>query len=230
MASGPPRIAILLPPSEGKALGGRGRPWAPGRAALPSLDATRAALVAELGPGIATAPTMPAIQRYTGVLYRELDWSSLPPDAQRLGRRVVLTFSGLWGAVAPADPIPYYKLKMTGRAAAWRPALTEALADRLKGRTVWDLLPIEHSAGWTPALVPYRRRLTVRFVDARGATVNHWNKLLKGALVRRLLTEPTADPLDLAGWDHPLGYRLDLDASTLDRGTDPAVLVFVERR
>lgn len=226
--AGPPKIAILLPPSEGKAPGGRGRPWAPGRGALPTLDAKRAELVAELE--LAGRPTMPAIQRYTGVLYKELDWPSLPPEAQRLGRRVVLTFSGLWGAVAPGDPIPYYKLKMAKRVAFWRPALTEALAERLKGRTVWDLLPIEHAAGWRPAAVPYRRRLTVRFVDARGQTVNHWNKLLKGALVRRLLTEPTADPLDLADWDHPLGYRLDLDASTLDRHADPAVLVFVERR
>lgn len=223
-----PRIAILLPPSEGKALGGGGRPWAPGRMTMPALDGVRAQLLAELGLGIADAPTMPAMKRYTGVLYKELDWPSLPDAARRRGRDTVLTFSGLWGAVAPGDPIPYYKLKMTGRAAFWRPALTEALVPRLQGRTVWDLLPIEHAAAWQPTKVPYRRRLTVRFVDARGTTVNHWNKLLKGALVRRLLTEPTADPMDLAGWDHPLGYRLDVEQSTLD--TDPAVLVFVERR
>jgi cytoplasmic iron level regulating protein YaaA (DUF328/UPF0246 family) len=168
------------------------------------------------------------------VLYRELDWPSLPAAARRRGATSLLTVSGLWGVVAPADPIPHYKLKMSasvpplGRLATWwRPALTEALAGHLRGRVVWDLLPIEHAAAWVPAAVPVRRRLTVRFVDRRGATVSHWNKLLKGALVRRLLLEPVADPAELAGWRHPAGYRLDLRASEL--GADPALLVFRER-
>jgi hypothetical protein len=76
--------------------------------------------------------------------------------------------------------------------------------------------------------VACRRRLVVRFVDADGRTVSHWNKLLKGALVRHLLEESIADPVDLAGWRHPAGYRLDLRASTLD--ADPAVVVFRDRR
>ena len=77
-------------------------------------------------------------------------------------------------------------------------------------------------------MVPAARRLTVRFVDTEGRTVSHWNKLLKGALVRHLLVDPTSDPDDLAGWRHPLGYRYDRRASQLD--ADPGVVVFRERR
>src|SRR5688500_11828449 len=181
------------------------------------------------------APTRPAIERYTGVLYKELDWPSLPAAARRRGAGAVLTVSGLWGVVAPPDPIPHYKLKMSASVPPlaklstwWRPALTDALAGHLRGRVVWDLLPIEHAAAWVPASVPARRRITVRFVDRRGATVSHWNKLLKGALVRRLLLEPVTDPRELAGWQHPLGYRLDLRASDLD-ADEVAPLVFRER-
>ena len=92
---------------------------------------------------------------------------------------------------------------------------------------MWDLLPNEHAAAWRPVEVPMARRITVRFVDAEGRTVSHWNKLLKGALVRYLVQYPTADPADLAGFEHPSGYRLDLSASDLD--ADPVLVVLRAR-
>lgn len=224
-------IAILLPPSESKASGGRGRPWAPGRVVLPELDGARTAVLRALGGEVAVAPTMRAIERYTGVLYRELDWPSLPADARRRGSTSVLIASGLWGVVAPADPIPAYRLKMGARldsigrlASFWRPRLTAALAPRLAGRVVWDLLPGEHAAAWDPTAVAVRRRITVRFVDTGGRTVSHWNKLLKGALVRHLLTEGTTDARALADFEHPSGYRLDPAASDLDAEVATVVL------
>ena len=74
--------------------------------------------------------------------------------------------------------------------------------------------------------MPLARRVTVRFQDRHGRTVSHWNKLLKGALVRHILTERPAGPENLAGWEHPSGYRVDLVASRLD--DDPALLVLTE--
>ncbi|HET6954045.1 MAG TPA: peroxide stress protein YaaA [Acidimicrobiales bacterium] len=225
--------AILLPPSEGKAPGGRGRPWRPGTGVLPELDGARATVLAALGDGVDGRPTRPAVERYTGVLYRELDWASLPAPAKALGSRTVLIASGLWGVSAPRDPLPDYRLKMgaslppLGRLSAWwRPRLTAALAGRLAGRVVWDLLPHEHAAAWLPGDVPARRRVTVRFVDREGRTVSHWNKLLKGALVRHLLIERPAGPEDLAAWEHPSGYRVDPARCRLDG--DPALLVLSE--
>ena len=229
-------FAILLPPSEGKAPGGRGRPWRAGRSALPALDDARSTVLDALaarGDDVRGASTRLAIDRYTGVLYQHLDWASLPSSAKALGTRTMLIASGLWGLSSPRDPLPYYRLKMgaslppLGKLSTWwRPHLTGALTERLAGRVVWDLLPNEHAAAWTPAEVPARRRVTVRFVDAQGRTVSHWNKLLKGALVRHLLTERPTGPEDLAGWAHPSGYRVDPERSRLDR--DPALLVFSE--
>ncbi len=93
----------------------------------------------------------------------------------------------------------------------WRPPITDALAELVDGRRVWNLLPNEHDAAWT---APEGAALaTVKFYDERAdgslATVSHWNKLLKGALVRLLLDRPEVAPEDLAQWDHPLGYRLE---------------------
>ena len=73
------RSLILLPPSEGKAPGGDGPPWAPGTMAVDELDGARQRVLRALGRShpAATEPTAPAIERYTGVLYRELDAASL---------------------------------------------------------------------------------------------------------------------------------------------------------
>lgn len=224
------RMTVLLPPSEGKADGGRRPPWSAGTLGFPELDEARATALAALGDPAAAGPTMPAIERYTGVLYRELDYRSLPPASRRRFDRDVLVVSGLWGAVRPRDLIPAYRLKMgaslppLGKMSTWwRPQLTAALTPRLRGRVVWDLLPNEHAAAWQPAQVAMTRRITVRFVDVDGRTISHWNKLLKGALVRHLLANPTGDPADLAGFEHPSGYRFDPLASDLT--ADPAVVV-----
>jgi hypothetical protein len=58
--------------------------------------------------------------------------------------------------------------------------------------------------------------VTVRFLDAEGRTVSHRNKLIKGSLVRWLLTEQPSGPERLGAFRHPLGYRLDRRASSLD--------------
>ena len=245
---------ILLPPSEGKAPGGRGEPWEPGTMAV-DLDEHRSELITALqramrgsaaargkllgvkgdaldaataaNRSLLDAPTAPAIDRYTGVLYGELDAASLPAAARRRLGRSVLIFSGLWGLVAPDDPIPDYKLKMgasLGRAGRlstrWREPLTCALTDVARGRVVWNLLPGEHDAAWRPEDVPLRDHYTVRFLERRPdgslRAVSHWNKLLKGALVRHLLEHPDHGPSELAEWEHPLGYRLapDLTGTT----------------
>ncbi len=188
-------------------------------------QATRAGAVAR------RAPTMPACERYTGVLYRELDWASLTGIARRRGVDRVRTVSGLWGLVAPDDPIPHYKLKMSaalgelGRLSTWwRPRLAPVLAARSADAVVWDLLPIEHSAAMDWAGCRPARRVTVRFVDAEGRTVSHWNKLLKGSLARWLLSEQPSGPEALEGFHHPLGYRYDAGATTVDGPLTAVVL------
>jgi cytoplasmic iron level regulating protein YaaA (DUF328/UPF0246 family) len=171
------------------------------------------------------------MQRYTGVLYQELAWATLPAAARRRGEAQVRTVSGLWGLVAPPDPIPSYRLKMSasleglGRLSTWwRPRLSPVLAELTEGRVVWDLLPQEHEAAVDWSACAPRHRVTVRFLDGRGRTVSHWNKLLKGSLVRWLLLEQPDGPDALGSFQHPLGYRLDRAASSLDGPVGTVVL------
>lgn len=229
-----PQPLILLPPSEGKAPGGDAPPWRAGTMADDALDRHRAEVVAaavDQGAVQRRAATRPAIERYTGVLYKELAWTSLPAAARRRGQGQVRIVSGLWGLVAPGDPIPSYRMKMSascgslGRLSSWwKPRLAPVLAARTAGALVWDLLPNEHAAAMDWSATAPAHRVTVRFVDAEGRTVSHWNKLLKGALVRWLLCEQPREPGALAAFEHPLGYRFDEPASTLARSTSQVVL------
>lgn len=261
----PRRPLLLLPPSEGKADGGRRRKLALRSLSSPSLneqreatidavlhamaspatargkllgvkgDALAAATAANLA--IRTGPTMPAIERYTGVLYDALDVTSLSAtDRKRLDAQVRI-LSALWGVVSPTDEIPDYKLKMgaslrgLGRlSTAWRAPITDALAPLAKGVTVWNLLPNEHAAAWNPEPIGSSEGpaaiLTVKFLDettkGRGArsftTVSHWNKLLKGALVRFVLATGADEPDALTAFRHPEGYEYDASLTATAKG------------
>ena len=240
---------LLIPPSEGKSAGGSSDPWAQGTGRFSMLDADRERVLAALvramrasavnrrallgvrGDALAAAtaanlavrvaPTRPAIERYTGVLYGALDTETLPARSRQRAVGQLVIFSGLWGLLAPDDPIPDYKLKMgaspkpLGKLSTWwRPRVTAALAELTPGRTVWDLLPNEHAAAWAPEAGSVGLRIGVRFLDRSVedgvehlVAVAHWNKLLKGALVRHVLATQLADPDGLTAFEHPLGYR-----------------------
>jgi cytoplasmic iron level regulating protein YaaA (DUF328/UPF0246 family) len=234
---------ILLPPSEGKAAGGDGPHWSPGsmtidldpqrrevlralKHAMAADEASRKKILAVTGTTLvrateanrraAAASTMPAIERYTGVLYDALDHASMSATERKRLRASVVIFSGLWGLVMPADPISDYKLKMGASLPPmgmlsrwWRDTLTARLLALAGTRAIWNLLPNEHAAAWAPP--PELEQWTVRFLDRRAdgslTAVSHDNKSLKGALVRHLVAEPDTTPADLARWKHPAGYR-----------------------
>lgn len=232
-----PQPVILLPPSEGKAPGGDGPGWAPRTSSDPGLDRHRRTVLRAArawGSTPRRAPTRPAIERYTGVLYGELAWPTMPPAARRRGNEQLRIVSGLWGLVAPTDAIPEYRLKMSaslpelGKLSTWwRPRLAPVLGALTAGAVVWDLLPIEHAAAMDWASCGPQQRVSFRFIEDDGRTVNHWNKLLKGAVVRWLLTERPTGAGDITQFVHPLGYQYDASESS---SLDDAVVRLVLRR
>lgn len=246
------RRYILVPPSEGKALGGEGPPWreVPGARAHPLFGArsqVAEALVAMLAgtgrrvatgelerffgvkgealartldadAGIDEAATLPAIERYDGVLYQHLAPGSMTGAQQARLRRDLRIVSGLWGVLAPDEAIPDYRLKMSATLAPmgrlstwWRDRLTEFVGAESRGAELWNLLPLEHAAalGATSHRVVNTAVFLTRDRSGRLKAVSHWNKALKGELVAHLVRNPTARPEDLLDWAHPGGYRLD---------------------
>lgn len=232
-------MLILLPPSEGKAAAPRrGAPLDLDRLSLPELSGARTAVVDDLvklsgdpdlalttlglPPGLAaaaaqnaslrTAPAVPAAALYTGVLYDALDLASLTGPALARARRQLLIFSGLWGAVRPADRVPPYRCSVGVRlptvgalAAHWRAALPPVL-DALAGDgLVLDLRSSAYTSMWAP-----RNAVGVRVLHG-GKVVSHFNKATKGRLVRALLLAGARPrtPAALAAAVRDLGYEVE---------------------
>jgi len=210
-----------------KALGRAMRGSAASRQKLLGVGKAAADTATEANRVVADSPTTPAIERYTGVLYDALDAATLPAVARRRLDARVRIFSGLWGVVAPSDRIPDYKLKMgaslprVGKLSTWwRARLSPVLDEAVRGRVVWDLRPNEHAAAWRIGDTP-SQLIVVEFLEERPGrglvTVSHWNKLLKGALTRHLVSIGTPTVDSLADFEID-GFAWEPDSTTTIRG------------
>lgn len=199
---------MLLPPSEGKADPTRGRPVDLGRLSFPSLTEERERL---LGADLRHAPTRPAREIYTGVLYAALDLPTLPAAAQRR----VLIISAQFGALRPADRIPPYRRSMD--AARWRPLLADALGPVTRRGVLLDCRSAAYAAAWR---APGERTAHVRVErDVRGArqVVSHDAKRTRGEVARHLLSARTvpATVVELAACVAE-GFRVELAEPAAD--------------
>ena len=219
---------LLLPPSETKSVGGDRIPLDLGRLSFPELAVDRLALAqalvavsgdlptarraigvsASLDHEVAantllhSGPTLPALRRYTGVLYDALDAAAFrPAERDRAAGRLLIT-SALFGLLRPDDRIPAYRLsagstlpRMPTIPAHWRPGMSRVLGGL-------DGLVVDLRSGAYAAFGPAPGAVTVRVVteapDGSRAVVSHFSKATKGALARVLATT-RADVTDLAG-------------------------------
>jgi len=184
-------------------------------------------------------PLLPAIERYTGVMFDFMEVATLPAPARQAFDKHAILFSGLWGLLRPTDLIPDYKLKMDARlpgignaALFWRPEISRTLNEIVEGQVVWDLLPGAHGKAWDHK-ASMAARWQVKFVErmekngeVKYRTVSHWSKALKGALVRFICEHGATEPEALKGFEHPLGYVYRPDQSKLK--SDGGMLFFVK--
>ena len=248
-------MLIVLPPSETKAPGGEMDGI---DVSFPALDPVRAAIMDDLAAlsvddmmtalklpatkrdeaaenlELRTAPVMPAIYRYTGVLYDALDASSLPSSS--LGHLAI--GSALFGVVRAGDTIPRYRLsggsKLPARdgtvptmKARWGSAITDALAE-VNG------LIVDMRSGAYQQLGPVPGAVTVRVEsvqeDGSRKVVSHFNKHYKGELARVLATAPDADSVTdiegVAAIAEAAGMTVELPGADA-KGKDPNQLTLV---
>ena len=231
-------MKILLPPSETKRPGGTGRPLRLDALSLRSLTAQRDEVVhalvelssdpvearrvlklserqaadVEHNRMLRTAPTMAAIDRYTGVLYDALDAASLDGAARRWLGAHVLIHSAPFGPIGALDEIPAYRLAAGTSLPGIRPlkrhwseATSAALSDAgfvldLRSESYVALGPV---AGVVPSAY-------VRVVTETGRALNHFNKKAKGEFVRALATtRPRGSTVRaLIAWADEQGIRL----------------------
>ncbi|RWZ46572.1 peroxide stress protein YaaA [Labedella phragmitis] len=235
-------MLLLLPPSETKVQGGTGRSLLLRQLSFPELTAVRSRVLnavvelsrdpeaairaLKLGPkghgevainrAVRRSATLPAIDRYTGVLYDALDARSLSPEARRFAEDHVVIQSALFGPVGALDPVPGYRLSHSSRLPGLRltPTWAEAagpVLERVDGLIV-DL----RSEGYAE-LGPVRASDRVAYIrvvavddEGRRRALNHFNKKTKGLFTRAVLEsgQDFGDIEELAAWAAGAGFSL----------------------
>lgn len=235
-------MLVILPPSETKADGGDGPPLdvaalsypalTPGRRPLitavrrlaKDVDASLAAL--KLGPKqraevernrtLAVSPTMPALQRYTGVLFDPLRAAELTAEQWAFATAHIAVHSALLGLIGAGDLVPGYRLSHDSRVPGhplkkhWRERNAAALAGH--SGLILDLRSESYVA-----LGPAPKRENVCYLrvvsegeDGRRRALNHFNKKAKGEFVRALITSGAEHSTvsHLLEWASAAGFRL----------------------
>lgn len=248
-------MRVLLPPSETKRLGGSGLPMtlsfaeeldaarASVRDALVTLSGDEDAAIRALKLGVKNrgdaalnlaldaGELLPAIERYTGVLYDALDIDSLSPEARSWVDRHVCVQSALYGLIAATDTIPGYRLSASTRLPALERPLKRVWQDAhvaiwdadeyvldLRAKDYAALAPLPAGAGDSVEVLSRAEDGTVR-------ALNHFNKAGKGALVRAL-AESAAEinsRAELLAW--AAANELDLSEAEADPHASPLQLV-----
>lgn len=206
-------MLFLIPPSETKAIGGGSIRITQTHLTFGGLDPVReqvlqAYIQATGDEQIKTAPTMPAIERYTGTLYSAIHGrglkgtptanNELTKDQLARAKTMVLIQSALFGAIAATDLIPNYKISPSKlvcginlkrlwpeahNASAWSRLADGPVID-LRSKAYAELAPL-------PANVDqYTVTVFVERADGSREQLNHFNKKAKGQLVRAALTSP----------------------------------------
>lgn len=232
---------VLLPPSETKRDGGaEGSALELERLAFPRLNIQRRRMLAavrslaqnrkamaaalKLGPTqlyeidrnriLRHSAVLPAIDRYTGVLYDALEATSLSSPAREFASKHVVIQSALFGLLRAGDPIPAYRLSHDSRlpglplGAGWRDAIAREL-DTLPGL----MLDLRSEAYVSLGPAPQRAwflRVVTENADGTRRALNHFNKKGKGEFTRALLEAGIDhDTVDsLLHWAAASGIRL----------------------
>jgi cytoplasmic iron level regulating protein YaaA (DUF328/UPF0246 family) len=232
-------VLVLLPPSEGKAGGGSGPALDLGQLSWPALTATRArvarTLVAvcqgnparareRLGLSLAldddraanaellSSATMPAGERYCGVLHDALGYPTLPASAKRRADASVVVLSGLWGATRPLDLLPAYRIGIATQLprigplpTLWRKPLHAALDDLVAQEGAIDLRSSGYSQMYRPSAAAAPAVIDVKITgpDGKRAAASYQSKVATGRLVREMLRagQPSVDALVRAADD-----------------------------
>lgn len=238
-------MLVLLPPSETKAAGVDGPALDLTGLSFPSLTRTRKALLRDLvrlakketealrvALGVSekqqaealkdrvllTAPTLPALELYTGVVYDNLSYGTLSPAGRARADEVLVVASALFGLLRPQDRVPSYRLSggtvlpgLGGLAPRWKPVLEPLLAD--------EPFVVDLRSGAYASLARVPGACEVRVLREEGGkrtVVSHDNKWTKGLLARALCEHGASTVRHVAEIGRAVADEVEVDGNRVD--------------
>jgi len=125
-----------------------------------------------------------AIQRYTGIVFKNIDWNSLNLTSKNYLNKNLRILSGFFGILKPDNLIPNYKLKMNTLSLTgfWKNDISNHLKNE---EFILDLLPATHRK----TLNAGKNIVAINFIiNKSGKLIQsaHSGKVVKGKFIRFL--------------------------------------------
>ncbi len=130
-------------------------------------------------------PFLPAIERYSGVMYSAINYQGMSSAWQHFFNQHIGILSGLYGFVRPQDKIANYKLPVnTQLKHFWKEKLTKYL-NSIESELIIDLLP------WSYHAMIDWKKIQAKVVQVErhnpdGTKVSHGVKKIKGEWLHKL--------------------------------------------
>lgn len=158
---------------------------------------------------IEKAQVIPAIQRYSWVMYKAIDFSGMTPSWKAFFQANFLIFSGLYGIVKPSDHIANYKLPIETKwlYQFWWDKLAQALVDKNPDYIV-NLLPIAYTKlirninninnknTWKP----WTKIININFLKTDGKKIAHGVKKIKWERIKYICEKEITEYTQF-GWE-----------------------------
>jgi cytoplasmic iron level regulating protein YaaA (DUF328/UPF0246 family) len=193
-----------------------------------TLDPAREQVAKLLGQDILDAPTMMAIDRYTGTLYGALhgrglkgtptQHAHLSVEAMQRAKESVLIQSALFGLISATDLIANYKFSAAPKLKSIWAEPHQQVFRRLAGPII-DMRSKQYAA---LAPIPddvesYWLEVVLQRADGSRQSMNHFNKKSKGELVHGVLNakQPPRTIRDLAEIAKRAGFALETSGREL---------------
>lgn len=129
---------------------------------------------------------LPAISRYSGVMYNAIDYAWMHASGKQYFEDNFLILSGMYGLLRPYDTIWNYKLPIETKwlYAFWGEKTTETL-NSIKPEYVVDMLPNSYAK-----MIQWKKLHTkivrVNFYNTDGKKISHGVKKIKGEYIKKL--------------------------------------------
>ena len=169
---------------------------------------------------VLTSPVLPALERYTGVLYDGLDAGALSPRERAFAAGHLVIHSALFGLLGADDPVPAYRVSHNSRlpdlslGRHWRNVVSDELAQH-DGLVIDARSEAYASLGRAPRRDDsvYLRVVTVG-ASGRRVALSHFNKKAKGEFARAVLAAGIefASVVELLAWARSSGILLERGA------------------
>lgn len=166
-------------------------------------DAQKCAIVHEKNMACLDAGVLPALERYTGVVYQYLDPPTLRHKAY--ARKHILVVSAMFGLVDGNTGVPDYKLSMNPWLARyWKTVNAARLHDRTAGKPVLNLLSQTYAKA-----IDAPHAISVDFKVSGGKkSAGHFGKAIKGKFARWVVENKISEQKDFDRFTEE-NYRWD---------------------